>query len=272
MMDSLQQRAEEAEEAEDLHSAFELWKELAAKDPEASFFLRYGSVAKKLEKWDEAEDAFAQALRLDPASSLILENIGSLWAHRTDKPDADSFQMAKQWFLRALEEERNARLLTQLGATFVALNEGEAARDVFEEAIRLDPECEEALYNLAVIEEETDLQKSVELLERAIQIDPDYAAAHQVLGRVYEEMADITRAEYHFRRSLEIDPADYWSHLYLANLLGAEGRNIEAEQIYRFAANMHPEITSGMEIFARFLESIGKPEEAAGLRENMTRS
>ena len=272
MMDSLQQRAEDAEDAGDLETALDLWKELAARSSEAAFFICYGSVAEKLGKWEEAENALAQAHRLDPSSSLVMENIGSLWAHRTDKSDADSLQTAKQWFLRALKQERHARLLTHLGATYKALDEIAAAREVFQEAIRLDPEYEEALYNLAVIEEETDLQKSVELLERAIQIDPDYAAAHQVLGRVYEKMADPTRAEYHFRRSLEIDPADYWSHLYLANLLGAQGRDAEAEEVYRFATNLHPEISSGTEIFARFLESIGKKLEAAEVREKTERS
>ena len=262
MMDSLQQRAEQAEQADDLTTAFDLWKELAVRSSEAEYFLRYGRAAKKLERWDEAENAFTQALRLDPASSIVMENMGSLWAYRTDKMDVDSLRTAKGWFLRALKGERHPRLLTQLGATCAALDDPSAARDAFEEASRIDPEYEEALYNLAlIIEEEGDLERSAELLERAIQIDPDYAAAHQVLGRVYQEMADLHRAEFHFRRSLELDPADYWSNLYLANLLGSQGRNAEAEQMYRFATKLHPEIGSGIEIFARFLESIGKPRD-----------
>jgi len=266
MMDSFEHRAEEAEEAEDLQTALELWKELAAKSSEPAFFIRYGSVARKLEKWQEAEDAFAQALHLDPTSSLVMENMGILWLNRTDKGDADSLQTAKRWFLRSLNLDRHARLLTLLGAAYMALDESEAARGALEEALRRDPAYEEALYNLAVIEEETDPLRSVELLERAIQIDPDYAAAHQVLGRVYQGMADLIRADYHFRRSLEIDPADYWSNLYLANLLGVQGREAEAEQVYRFATHLHPEIAGGLEIFARFLESIGKNGEAATMR------
>jgi tetratricopeptide (TPR) repeat protein len=229
-MDFMQKRAEEAEEAEDLQTALDLWRELAVKDQEPSFFVRYGSVAKKLEKWAEAENAFTQALRLDPTSSLIMENMGSLWANRVDKNETDSFEAAKQWFLRALKQEHHARLLTQLAGTYVALADYAAARDTFEEAIRIDPHYEEALYNLAVLDEEANPQKSVELLERAIQIDPDYATAHQALGRLFQKAKDLVRAEYHFRRSLEVDPADYWSNMYMANLLGVLGRNGEAEE------------------------------------------
>jgi tetratricopeptide (TPR) repeat protein len=262
----LEKRAEEAEEAEDLPTALELWKELAARNQEVSFLVRYGRVAGKLERWEEAENAFARALRLDPTSSLIMENMGSLWAYRTDKDEADSFQTAKQWFLRALKHERNARLLTHLGATYLALDDNAAARNAFEEAIKTDPDYEEALYNLAVLDEKTNPQKSVELLERAIQIDPDYAIAHQVLGRLLQRAKDLPRAEYHFCRSLEIDPADYWSNMYMANLLGVLGRNAEAEEAYKFATNLHPEIAGGVETFARFLESIGKDEEATKVR------
>jgi len=266
MEDFLENRAEEAEEAQDLQTALELWRELAARNQEVSFFVRYGSVAEKLERWEEAENAFTQALRLEPTSSLIMENMGSLWAYRTDKGEADSFQTAKQWFLHALKHERNARLLTHLGATYVALDDNAAARDTFEEAITIDPDYEEALYNLAALDEKTNPQRSVELLERAIQIDPDYAIAHQMLGRLFQRAQDLPRAEYHFRRSLEIDPADYWSNMYMANLLGVQGRNAEAEQVYRFATSLHPEIAGGIETFARFLESIGKDEEARKVR------
>ena len=268
-MDSLRRRAEEAEEAEDLETALELWRELAAKNSKDEFcFLRYGSVAKKLEKWEEAEKAFTEALRLDPTSSLIMENMGGLWANRSDKPETDTLEMAKRWFLEALTHERHARLLTQLGATYHSMDDNASARNAFEEAIRIDPHYEEALYFLATLDEKTNPQRAIDLLERAIQIDPDYAAAHQVLGRLHQRAKDIVRADYHFRRSLEIDPADYWSNIYLANLLAVQGRNSEAEQTYRFATTLHPEISGGLRLFANFLDSVGKPEEAAKLRTN----
>lgn len=255
-----------AEEAEDLETALDLWEQLAFDNQAPAFFVRYGRVAEKLQRWQEAESAFAKALRIDPTSSLIMENMGSLWANRTDKSEAESFQTAKEWFLQALKHERHARLLTQLGATYLALEDSVAARATFEEAVRIDPSYEEALYNLALLDEKTNPQKSMELLERAIQIDPGYGMAQQALGRLSQRAGDLVRAEYHFRRSLEINPSDYWSNMYMANLLGLLGRNEEAEQTYRFATSLHPEITEGVEIFVRFLESIGKRDKAAEVR------
>jgi tetratricopeptide (TPR) repeat protein len=268
-MDVLEERAEAAEAAGDSRLAFELWKEIVLRDGGVYPLLRYGYAAKALEFWEEAERAFSEAYRLEPNFVPTLTAIGSLWARRTDKEDQESFEAAKIWFLEALKHERSPSILNQLGATYLALDDTVAARSAFEMAVALDPRYEESLFNLATIEEETDLQKSLELLERAIEVDPDYALAHQALGRVYQKMGDLTKAELHFRRSLEIAPGDYWSNIYFANLLGVLGRLSEAEQTYRFATNLHPELVGGLEVFANFLVETGKTEEAAAIRAQM---
>jgi tetratricopeptide (TPR) repeat protein len=63
-------RAEKAEENGDLETARTLWKEIAARNQDATSFVSYGRLATKIGKWDEAEGAFAEALRLDPSFSL----------------------------------------------------------------------------------------------------------------------------------------------------------------------------------------------------------
>jgi tetratricopeptide (TPR) repeat protein len=274
MKDALQQRAQEAEDAGDLPLALELWKELAEKHSETLFFLCYGKVAEKLAKWEEAENAFTQALRLQPNSSiaqlvgspLVNASMGTLWSNRTDKDRTESLKTAKEWFQNAVKMQRGAPWLTLLGAACARLGDGAAAKEAFEEAVKLNPNYHEAIYNLAVIEEESDTQKSRELLERAIQIDPNYAKAHHMLGRVYERLKDVDRAEFHYRRCLEIDPAEYWSNLYLAGLLAARKRHAEAEQIYRHATELRPEMAGGFEFYARFLEKMGRLAEAAEVR------
>jgi len=207
-MDSLEDKAEKAEEIGDLALALQLWNELAQRDLDPVFFTRCGRVAQKLKRWDEAESAFAQALRLDPSFTLAMEGMGDLWATRTDKREAESFEVAKDWFLKALHRERNARTLTFLGAAYRALGDNTAAREAFTEAVQRDANNAEALYNLAITEEGHELQRSIELLERAIDIDPRYFAAHQELGKLYQKAGDLPRAEYHFRRGFEIEPTD----------------------------------------------------------------
>ena len=269
MIDELQKRAEEAEEAGDLPAALELYKERSRGHNPALFLLKYGSVALELGKWDEAEAAFADAIRLCPETAdatfrfLTKSLMGSLWLDRKDKDRKASAIIAKEWYLKSLDDMRCAPSLSLLGAACAKLRDADGARAAFEEAIALDPEYEEAYYNLAVIENKTNPRRARELLERAIQLDPNRASAHGLLGFIYQKMKEPNPAERHLRRALELDPKDYWASLYLATLLGTLKRNSEAEQAYRNATQMRPDLEVGFEFFARFLESIGKFAEAA---------
>ena len=265
-MDSLRNRAEKAEECGDLELALELWKELAQREPDPIFFARYGSVAEELERWDEAETAFAAALRLRPDFALVMQAMGDLWASRTDRGEDESFEIAKDWFLKALQLKRNAGTLILLGATYRALGDDSSARRTYAEALQLEANNVEALYGLAAAEADWDLQKAIEHLERAIEISPNYFIAHQDLGKLHRRAGDLPRAEYDFRRSLEIKPGDMWSLLYLANALAVQGRIDEAEENYRLAMTLHPDNKDGAEFFAQFLDSIGKKIEAASVR------
>lgn len=205
----LEDEAEQAEENGDLKTACALRKEIAAKSQSAASFFSYGLLATRLEQWEDAEDAFASALHLDPSFSPGMEGMGILWHKRTDRGEAESFQIARDWYLKAIKLDSNARALTLLGCAYVALGDSTAAQTAFEDALKLDPRYEEALYNLARRQEESNPARARELLEKAIEIDADYFLAHQRLGILRQRSGDLIRAEYHFRRSLETDPTHY---------------------------------------------------------------
>lgn len=269
MIDDLQKRAQEAEDSGDLLAALELWKERSRGDGAAIFLLKYGSVALELGKWEDAEVAYTEAIRLCPETAnakfrfLTKVLMGCVWLHRTDRDRTASATTAKEWFLKSLDDMRCSPSLSLLGAACAKLRDADGARAAFEEAIAIDPEYEEAIYNLAVIEKKTNPRRARQLLERAIQLDPNRASAHGLLGLICQRLEESIPAEKHLRRALEINPKDYWSCLYLATLLGTLKRNSEAEQAYRNATQIRPDMEVGFEFFARFLECNGKFAEAA---------
>ncbi len=73
-------------------------------------------------------------------------------------------------------------------------------------------------------------------------------------------------AEGQLRRSLESNPTDYFSHLYLANNLGLQDRFDEAEEMYRRAVALPDEEGKGYEFFANFLDALSRHDEAEELR------
>jgi tetratricopeptide (TPR) repeat protein len=81
----LEDKAEKSREEGDMETACSLWKEIAARNKDATSFFSYARLAQKLGRWDEAETAFSEALRLDPSFSLAMEGMGILWCERTDR-------------------------------------------------------------------------------------------------------------------------------------------------------------------------------------------
>jgi tetratricopeptide (TPR) repeat protein len=254
-------------------TAYHLWRETAQESLDADDLRQYGWAAYKLEFWREAQHALEKSLSPDSATSrakraLAMEMLGHLWLARTDTatPDVERFRLAESWLKRSIEHGRSAQRYTTLGAVYVQMGAIPLAIESFEQALLLDPSYEEAMYNLAILLEDIDSPRATRLLESAIETDPDYKLAHLELGKHRQQQKDVVAAEFHFRRCMEIDPADYWTYLYLANNLATQGKDDEAEGLYQFACRLHPELSDGAEIFANFLDSIGKSDKAAAVR------
>jgi Flp pilus assembly protein TadD len=229
-------------------------------------------IYRKRHLWAQGESLLKQAMKLEPSVPEPHRSLGLLEMRRDDLPAEGSLRRAVKLFehsirLEKLEGERCPATHTLLGTAYQSLGETDRAEAEFQTALELDPRYEEAFFNLAMLRMESDPNKACSFLQSAIGIDPQYEAAHRELGVVFHKQDNLEEAEYHLRRALELDPSDYWAQMYLANLLGVQGKNAEAEQTYRFATTLHPEIKEGIEIFARFLDSVGKTKEAAAVRE-----
>ncbi|GAG57438.1 unnamed protein product [marine sediment metagenome] len=53
--------------------------------------------------------------------------------------------------------------------------------------------------------EEKEYEKSIELYKKALELNPDYAAAYSNLGLAYKRIKRINEAVKHFKRAAEID-------------------------------------------------------------------
>ena len=81
----------------------------------------------------------------------------------------------------------------------------------FRKALELDPNYEEAMFNLAMCLEDMKRPghtESIALLRRAIEIDPVYMDAIRELGRLLWSRGDAQEGERLLRRSLELCPHD----------------------------------------------------------------
>jgi TolB-like protein/DNA-binding winged helix-turn-helix (wHTH) protein len=124
--------------------------------------------------------------------------------------------------------------------------------DLFEEAIAKDPSFAPAYAGLAEtyashsvafpVEHVSDeLARMRAASEKAIQLDPLLAEAHDALGVVFARDGQWAQAEKSFRRAIELDPNRSWTYLnYSFWLLTTLGRIEEALQKMRVAERADP--------------------------------
>jgi len=108
-----------------------------------------------------------------------------------------------------------------------------------------------------------ELAKMRAAAEKALQLDPLLAEAHDALGLVYAREGQWEQAEKSFRHAIELDPNRSDTYVHFASwLLGVLGRLDEALQQLRVAEKADPLSALVQEILADKLISTGRYDEA----------
>ena len=123
--------------------------------------------------YDEAEELYGRAIRLDPTLAFAYTNLGNIRFRRGDEA---------------------------------------AAETLYRRAIEVDLRQPEAHYNLGyVMLERGDARGSTAYFERALQGDPRFADAHFNLAMAWEQVGEAGRARPHWRKYLELEPSGTWA-------------------------------------------------------------
>jgi len=123
--------------------------------------------------YDQAEELYQRAVRLDPSLSIAYTNLGNIRFRRGDEAGAES---------------------------------------LYRRAIEVDPRQPEAHYNLGyVMLERGDARDAAAHFERALESDPRFADAHYNLAMAWERLGERSRARPHWKRYLELEPTGTWA-------------------------------------------------------------
>jgi Flp pilus assembly protein TadD len=76
---------------------------------------------------------------------------------------------------------------------------------------------------------------AAEVLELAVEREPEKASLHEALGRAYFASARIAKARMAFERALTIDPSDDYAHFGVGRCFEREGRPAQAAKHYKIA-------------------------------------
>jgi tetratricopeptide (TPR) repeat protein len=164
-----------------------------------------------------------------------------------------------QSFLRA----DPARELIAKAAAYQRAGKLEEAEAAYREILRRDPRHVEALRLLALIAIQTEhYGQAVELLARALEVAPDYAAAWIDLSRTHLERLDIPAARASIERAALLNPRSALVQVHVANVEARAGRHEQAIATYRRAAELNPEGTAAWLGLGNVLKTVGRQPEA----------
>ncbi|MEG3937865.1 tetratricopeptide repeat protein [Microcoleus sp. S36b_A3] len=103
---------------------------------------------------------------------------------------------------------------------------------------------------------------AIECYERALRIDPNYAAAHSNLGVVKQQVGRLTEAIAHYKKALEIDGNLAETASNLGSALAEAGEKAEAIAQYQRALSLNPNCAEAMINLGLLREEEGNVSEA----------
>ena len=100
--------------------------------------------------------------------------------------------------------------------------------------------------------------------QRAIELDPKFAAPHNGLGNVYRDLGRQEEALGAYQRAIELDPKDAYPHNGLGNVYRDLGRQEDALGAYQRAIELDPKDAYPHNGLGNVYRDLGRQEDALG--------
>lgn len=147
----------------------------------------------------------------------------------------------------------------------------ELAREMFEEAIRLDPEYALAWAGLTYVFVDTYwyrdkrsfwIERAQEASKKAVEFAPHLAESHGARGLVLRVSEDFEGAEVEFKKAMEINPQLFEPIHFYAQMMRSIERFGDAARLFKQAADARPEDYQAMALAQNMYSGMGENELA----------
>ena len=125
-----------------------------------------------------------------------------------------------------------------LGYVYTAQKEKGKAAVEYRKAIALDPKMTQAYLNLGISMLDDDAKAAIAPLQKATELNYDYAQGHYLLGTAEERAGESADAVKEYTIAVKLDPNDYPKHIALARAELAAGNASAAEPEFREALKL----------------------------------
>ncbi|MEA2062283.1 MAG: tetratricopeptide repeat protein [Gemmatimonadota bacterium] len=191
-----------------------------------------------LGKTDSAAITYEKALGRYPEDIPLLSDYAILSSR------AERYQKALELFRRALRlDPYSPGLNNNIGITYMMLKQYTKAAEAFQRALSSAPDDPQAYHNLGVVSTLLNQNgEAEEYFLEAIRRNPDHASARTNLGTIYQKTGRTGQAVEQYRLALVINPNSLESYINLTKLYQESGRDslamsVASDGLQRFPDN-----------------------------------
>lgn len=190
-----------------------------------------------MKDYTNARKAFRKALELNPYNSAILNNLAEL--SRSEGKQNDAIEL---YASAIASDPMFVEPYLNVARLFLDLSEFKLAEPYVRKSIEIEPDNAEAHFMLGIIANITDRsEEAITHFQVALKHDTEQPSVLTNLGTAFRGTGDANRAIIAFEKAAELSPG----HLSALNNLGLlyreTGRADKAEEILTLSAKMHPE-------------------------------
>ncbi len=189
--------------------------------------------------WRNDLTLWSDTVKKSPASPNALYNLA--WTlHKRDKPgDKDRALALYEEALRIKPDKEDAHYNAAL--IYQERRQYRKALEHFLASLRLRPDYSTTYYNIAAILQAMGRTKrAIEFYEGALRIDPAYEDAHYNLAWAYQDMGRYDKALVHYREVLKINPGSVDALYNMGVIYEEQGRPADALAKYKRALAIDP--------------------------------
>jgi len=182
-----------------------------------------GRVYQEKRLFDQAEASFKTALSLNPDDIDAHNQLGLIYYHK------GNFELALDEFKRALAWAQYPEIYHNLSLACDKLGRSNEAMAAIEKALQIDPNYAQA-HNQAgnLFFSQANLDKAASHFETALKIDPQNVSAYHNLGLIYGQQGKPELAIQYCQRAISLDPNSPEAHNNLGSIYLSQGRFSEA--------------------------------------------
>jgi tetratricopeptide (TPR) repeat protein len=219
-----------------LDEAMEVFEKILQFKPErAHTHFKIGNVFYDSYRYHDAEASYRKALELDPDHLEVRLNLATTLRRLRRRAEAN--ELYKHLLARP---PRDPNLLNKLGNILIVDEQWNEAIALLQRAVELRPDFAEAHLNLGLaLRGGTRFEESLLAYRRAIELQPNLAKALLELGKVSSERKERGEAVEFFQRALRSDSASASTCVDLAREFSGLGRRDEARECFDKAFALH---------------------------------